>query len=57
MTTAVKEIEAIIRENLEAVGKCLHVYDEFLFLLHEENRIADFLAKTPYKMEEFKAEI
>jgi len=57
ITQATKEIETIISENLSAVGKTLHIYDEFLFLLSEEKRINEFLQKTPLKMEEYRAEI
>ena len=33
------------------------MYDEFLFLLQEDQRIENFLNKKPYKKEEFVAEI
>lgn len=49
ISQATKEIETIISENLSAVGKCLHIYDEFLFLLSEEKRITEFLQKEPKK--------
>jgi len=49
ISQATKEIETIISENLSAVGKFLHIYDEFLFLLSEEKRITEFLQKEPKK--------
>jgi hypothetical protein len=50
-------IKQIIDENLQATAKCVNVYDEFLFLLQEEQRIDTFLNKKPYKNEEFVKEI
>jgi hypothetical protein len=50
-------IKNIVDENLQATAKCINVYDEFLFLLQEDQRIENFLNKKPYKKEEFVAEI
>jgi len=33
------------------------VYDNYLFLLQEKDRIENFLSKEPFKREEFQAEI
>jgi hypothetical protein len=50
-------IKTIVDENLQATAKCINVYDEFLFLLQEDQRIETFLNKKPYKKEEFVIEI
>jgi hypothetical protein len=50
-------IKTIVDENLQATAKCINVYDEFLFLLQEDQRIETFLNKKPYKKEEFVMEI
>lgn len=50
-------IKHIVDENLQATAKCINVYDEFLFLLQEEQRIESFLNKRPFEREKFVAEI
>lgn len=50
-------IKTIVDENLQATAKCINIYDEFLFLLKEEERIDTFLNKRPFSREEFTAEI
>jgi len=50
-------IKNIVDENLQATAKCINVYDEFLFLLQEDQRIEAFLNKRPYKKEEFVTEV
>lgn len=50
-------IKNIVDENLQATAKCINVYDEFLFLLQEDQRIEAFLNKRPYKKEEFVMEV
>jgi len=47
----------VVTENLQAVALCVHVYAEYLFLLKEEKRISDQLAKPTLKMEEVKQDI
>jgi hypothetical protein len=42
---------------LEVVEEALHIYDDFLFLLTEKERIDEFLKKEPYDRDEFQAEI
>jgi hypothetical protein len=46
-----------VDENLQATAKCINIYDEFLFLLHEDARLEAFLAKKPPQREEYLAEI
>lgn len=55
--TAEHIIKNIVDENLQATAKCINVYDEFLFLLQEDQRIETFLNKRPYKKEEFVMEV
>lgn len=54
---AEQTIKTIVDENLQATAKCVNVYDEFLFLLQEDQRIEAFLNKKPFKKEEFVMEI
>jgi hypothetical protein len=46
-----------VAENLEVVRLALNIYDDFLFILNEKERIEDFLKKEPYDRDEFQAEI
>jgi hypothetical protein len=46
-----------VTQNLNATAKCINVYDEFLFLIQEDQRIEAFLNKKPYKKEDFVMEI
>jgi hypothetical protein len=50
-------INHIVTQNLNATAKCINVYDEFLFLIQEDQRIEAFLNKKPYKKEDFVMEI
>lgn len=50
-------IKQIVDENLQATAKCINVYDEFLFLLQEDQKIDAFLNKKPFKREEFIEQI
>jgi len=54
---AKKEITEILQENLAATQQCVHVYDDFLFLLSEDQRLESFLNKKPYSRDEFRTEI
>jgi hypothetical protein len=50
-------ISETISDNLEVVKLALNVYDEFLFILNEKERIEEFLKKEPFDRDEFQAEI
>jgi hypothetical protein len=54
---AKKEITDILQENLAATEQCVHVYDDFVFLLSEDQRLEAFLNKKPFSRDEFRAEI
>lgn len=41
------EISQILLENLKVTAKAVNVYDEYLFLLKEQDRVETFLAKSP----------
>jgi hypothetical protein len=52
------EIAEILEKNMAVVEKALHVYDDYLFILKERQRVEVFLAdNTKFKREEFAAEI
>lgn len=51
------EVKQIVDENLQATAKCINIYDEFLFLLQEDKRIEDFLAKKQPQRSEYLAQI
>ena len=44
-------------EYLEVVRLALNIYDDFLFILNEKERIEEFLKKEPHDRDEFQAEI
>jgi hypothetical protein len=54
---AKSKISETVAENLEVVRLALDIYDEFLFILNEKERIEEFLKKEPYDRDEFQAEI
>lgn len=51
------EVRQIVDENLQATSQCINIYDEFLFLLQEEQRIDTFLAKKQPQRSEYLAQI
>ena len=52
------EIAEILEKNMVYVEKALHIYDDYLFILKERQRVEQFLAdQTKYKREDFTAEI
>lgn len=51
------KISETLSENLEVVKLALNVYDDYLFILKEKERIEEFLKKEPYDRDTFKAEI
>jgi len=51
------KISETLRENLEVVSLAANVYDEFLFILKERERIEAFINKEPITREEFQKEI
>ena len=50
---AKEKISETLRENLEVVSLAANVYDEFLFILRERERIEAFINKEPITREEF----
>jgi len=50
---AKSQISQTLSENLEVVKLATSVYDKFLFLLQEKERIEQFLNKEPFNREEF----
>lgn len=51
-----KEVDEIINNNLAVISKVTQVFDNYIFLLTEEERVQQFIAKEPTR-EEFRAEI
>ena len=52
------EIADILAENMEVVEKALHVYDDYLFILKERQKVEALLADTTkFKREDFGREI
>jgi len=52
------EISEILEKNMVVVEKALHVYDDYLFILKERQRVDSFLSDpSKFKREEFAAEI
>jgi hypothetical protein len=54
---AKEKISQTVSENLEVVKLALNVYDEYLFVLREKERVEEFLKKEPFSREAFKAEL
>lgn len=51
------KISETIRDNLETVKLATNIYDEYLFILSERERIEKFIEKEPLDRDEFQAEI
>ena len=52
------EIMEILQKNMAAVEKALHVYDDYLFILKERQRVELFLSdSSKFKREDFATEI
>ena len=55
---AKNEIQETLEQNMGIVEKALHVYDDYLFILKERQRVDAFLADLKgYRREDFAAEI
>lgn len=54
---AKSKISETVAENLAVVRLALNIYDDFLFILREKERIEEFLKKEPQDRDEFQAEI
>ena len=54
---AKEKISQTVSENLEVVKLALNVYDDYLFLLKERERIEEFLTKEPFDRTTFQKEI
>jgi len=46
-------ISETLRENLEVINLALNVYNDYLFILKERERIEAFLKKEPFEREAF----
>lgn len=51
------KISETLKDNLDVVSLACNVYDEYLFILQEKERIDVFLNTKPYDREKFQAEI
>lgn len=51
------KISVTIRDNLETIKLASNIYDEYLFILNEKERIGKFLESENLVREEFQAEI
>ncbi len=55
---AKSEILEILEKNMSVVEKALHVYDDYLFILKEKQRVDQFLSdSSQFSREEFAKEI
>ena len=54
---AKEEVQQILLENLQAATKAINVYDEYKFLLDEDQRMDKFLETTTPNREVYTAEI
>ena len=51
VSKAKTEISATLSENLEVIQLALNVYDDYLFILKEKERVEAFLAQEPFERE------
>mmetsp|Transcript_11716 Transcript_11716/g.17890 ORF Transcript_11716/g.17890 Transcript_11716/m.17890 type:complete len:139 (+) Transcript_11716:2128-2544(+) len=54
---AKEEVSGILADNLEVVRLAIDVYDDYLFILREKERIEAFLKQEPLNLDAFQAEI
>lgn len=54
---AENEIGEILLENLSIAAKAVNVYDDYLFILKEPERVQEFMTTMPRKREEYIARI
>jgi hypothetical protein len=54
---AMAEIKDILGEHLGVTQRVVNVYDEFLFLSDEKDRVEEFLAIKPYNRDAFLEKI
>jgi hypothetical protein len=47
------KISETLRENLETVKLAVNIYDEYLFILKEKDRIEQILKQEPFDREKF----
>jgi hypothetical protein len=57
VTDAKYEISETLRENIDVIDLALEVYNDYLFILKEKERIEEFLKKEPFDKNQFQAEI
>lgn len=54
---AKEKISQTLQENLEVISLAVNVYDDFLFILKERERIEVFISKENFTREDFQKEI
>lgn len=54
---AKEKISETLKENLETVKLAVNIYDDFLFILKEKERIEKYLQNEEFTREQFQAEI
>lgn len=47
------QISQTLKDNLDTVKLAVNIYDDYLFILKEKDRIEEFLKKTPFDRDEF----
>jgi hypothetical protein len=57
VTDAKHEISETLSENIDVIDLALEVYNDYLFILKEKERIEEFLKKEPFDKNQFQAEI
>jgi uncharacterized protein YoxC len=57
MEEAKKTVSKIIEENRKVVEQSLHVYDEYKWILHETEKLEEFLAKDNPQREDYQERI
>ena len=57
VVNAKQEISTILLENLQIAAKAVNLYDEFLFLLQESDKVKQFCENKERKKSEYKARI
>jgi Ni,Fe-hydrogenase maturation factor len=57
VTDAKFEISETLKENIDVIELALEVYNDYLFILKEKERIEEFLKKEPFDKNQFQAEI
>jgi hypothetical protein len=54
---AKRTVSVIIEENRKVVYECLKVYDDYMWILTEKDRVKEFLKKEPKVRKEYQAQV